>query len=228
MTGYKYPSKDWDKLNEQFKSYGWDTVIKKSSNISLCATTKNRTVINCYTNGTISTQGKNNQEDLDKLKTILNNDFATEDDKNKKVFIVHGHDENSLNELQVILYKFGLNPVVNKERASQGKTLIESLIDDMRECVFGIVLLTPDDYGYSKKQGEDGKQPRARQNVLLEMGMLIGLLGRNKIAVLRKGEIENPTDISGVIYKSYNTNVKEIEDLLRKEFKTAGLNINEE
>lgn len=33
-------------------------------------------------------------------------------------------------------------------------------------------------------------KPRARQNVILEMGILIGAIGRNKVAILRKDNTE--------------------------------------
>ncbi len=43
---------------------------------------------------------------------------------------------------------------------------------------FAVVLLTPDDEGCEK----GGKsEPRARQNVLLELGYFIGRLGREKV-----------------------------------------------
>ena len=35
---------------------------------------------------------------------------------------------------------------------------------------FGIVLMTPDDKGYADRDGSQATQPRARQNVVLEMG----------------------------------------------------------
>ena len=41
---------------------------------------------------------------------------------------------------------------------------------------FRIVLLTPDDVGYSKSDGDAQAKPRARQNVILEMGMLLASL----------------------------------------------------
>ena len=50
---------------------------------------------------------------------------------------------------------------------------------------------------------------RARQNVVLEMGMLLVGLGRENVIVLRKGETEIPSDISGVFYLSYKNHVRE-------------------
>jgi predicted nucleotide-binding protein len=55
-------------------------------------------------------------------------------------------------------------------------TIIESLekkIGKQGEARFGIVLLTPDDVGYAKRDGEKEANARPRQNVVLEMGMLL-------------------------------------------------------
>ena len=52
--------------------------------------------------------------------------------------------------------------------SGNGMTIIEALEEEIvkdsdDKCKFGIVLLTPDDIGYSKKDGEKGAEPRARQ-----------------------------------------------------------------
>jgi hypothetical protein len=57
---------------------------------------------------------------------------------------------------------------------------------------FGIVLMTPDDKGYAERDGARAIQARARQNVVLEMGMLLAALGRSRVVVLRKGHLELP------------------------------------
>ena len=62
---------------------------------------------------------------------------------------------------------------------------------------FAIVLLTPDDEG--GRQGER-QQPRARQNVILELGYFIGRLGRGQVCALKLGDIELPSDILGVAW----------------------------
>lgn len=70
-------------------------------------------------------------------------------------------------------------------------------------------------------------RPRARQNVILEMGILIGSIGRNKVAILRQGEIENPSDVSGILYESFtNSIIKEIGSRLIKHMQSAGIPID--
>jgi predicted nucleotide-binding protein len=41
---------------------------------------------------------------------------------------------------------------------------------------------------------------RARQNVILELGYFVGMLGRKRVCALKKGDIEVPTDYHGVAY----------------------------
>lgn len=61
---------------------------------------------------------------------------------------------------------------------------------------------------------------RARQNVIFEHGFLIGKLGRSNVCSLLKGDIETPSDISGVVYTSMDYGYWKIE--LAKEMKASG------
>lgn len=54
-----------------------------------------------------------------------------------------------------------------------------------KEAAFGVVLMTPDDYGYAKGETEADRKPRTRQNVILEMGMVMASLGRERMAILK-------------------------------------------
>jgi predicted nucleotide-binding protein len=86
--------------------------------------------------------------------------------------------------------------------------------------------LTPDDYGYAKSAGETEKQPRARQNVILEMGMVMAALGRNKMVILKKGALEMPSDAAGILYIEFNDHVREIVPKLAQRLQGAGFNID--
>lgn len=115
-----------------------------------------------------------------------------------KVFIVHGHDEAAKEAAARFVEKIGLEAIILHEQASSGQTIIEK-IEANSNVGFAIVLYTPCDLGASK--GEiDHPKPRARQNVVFEHGYLIGKIGRENVCALVKGDIETPTDISGVVY----------------------------
>ena len=89
-------------------------------------------------------------------------------------------------------------PVILHKQANQGGTVIEKF-EVHSDVGFAVVLLTPDDVGRSIKEEE--LQPRARQNVLLELGYFIGHLGRKKVCALRRGDLELPSDYVGVVWE---------------------------
>lgn len=119
--------------------------------------------------------------------------------KNKRVFIVHGHDETIEVKASQLIKDLGFEPVILHEEPDKGQTIIEKL-ERCTDVGFGIILYTPCDHG--GEMGSDSMMPRARQNVVFEHGMLIGKLGRGRVCALLKGDIEKPSDISGIIYKT--------------------------
>jgi predicted nucleotide-binding protein len=143
-----------------------------------------------------------------------------------KVFVVHGHDQTSREQLELILHKLGLDPFVLQNTGGAGLTIIEALEEEIgpnaAEVKFGIVLLTPDDFGYSKTDGADKVQPRARQNVVLEMGMLLSSIGRKNVAILKKGHVDVPSDAQGILYIGFNDHVKEVVPRLVDRLTNAG------
>jgi len=66
-----------------------------------------------------------------------------------KVFVVHGHDTTTREQLELILHRLGLEPFVLANTGGGGLTIIEALEREIVEphirARFGIVLLTPDD-----------------------------------------------------------------------------------
>ncbi|MDR6106627.1 putative nucleotide-binding protein [Acinetobacter baylyi] len=133
----------------------------------------------------------------------------------KKAFIVHGHDDATKLKTARFLEKLGFEAIILHEQANGGKTIIEKL-EHFTDVGFGIVLYTPDDEGSVKDK--KNYQPRARQNVVFEHGLLIGKLGRNKVfPLVTNHSLELPGDINGMVYLS-DTNwelqlAKEIREL---------------
>lgn len=144
-----------------------------------------------------------------------------------KIFVVHGHDRDARDQLELVLMRLGLSPYILQNNDGGSKYIIEALEQNIyREAAFGIVLLTPDDFGYSKAAGETEKQPRARQNVILEMGMVMAALGRPKMAILQKGALERPSDTDGILRIEFNDHVREIVPKLAQRLQTAGFDID--
>lgn len=124
--------------------------------------------------------------------------------------------EHGLNEVKVFLMKLGLTPIVLREQANSGYTIIEK-IEKYTNVGFCIVLYTPCDDGKAKE--EKDLKSRARQNVVFEHGYLCAKLKRNRVCALVKGDIEVPGDLSGVVYIKMDGNWR--FDVV-KELKAAG------
>jgi len=116
-----------------------------------------------------------------------------------KVFVVHGHDNEAKEMTARFLEKIGLKPIILHEQPSSGRTIIEKFEMYSDDVAFAIILLTPDDVGGTK--GDSSNQsPRARQNVILELGYFMGRLGRTRVCALHKEGVELPSDYQGVVY----------------------------
>jgi predicted nucleotide-binding protein len=180
--------------------------------------------------GTVQFQGKNQEEFKGLLATALGTPRASVPTKTPtaaKIFVVHGHDREARDQLELVLMRLGLQPFILQNADGGSKTIIEALEQHIyEEAAFGIVLLTPDDYGYPKSKGEADRQPRARQNVILEMGMVMAALGRSRMVILKKGALELPSDAGGILYIEFNDHVREITPKLAQRLQSAGFNID--
>lgn len=141
---------------------------------------------------------------------------------NKKIFLVHGHDNHIKEKVARFLEKNDFEAVILHEKASGGRTIIEK-IEAHSDVGFAIILLTPDDVG--KAKNEDVLQSRARQNVVLELGYFMGKLGRNKVCAFKSNELEIPTDFSGVIWNQLDS-TGAWKHVLSKELREAGYDLD--
>jgi predicted nucleotide-binding protein len=139
----------------------------------------------------------------------------------RKVFVVHGHDEGAREAVARYLERLGFEAIILHEQANKGRTVIEK-IEAHGEVGFAVVLLTPDDVGSLKG---DNLQPRARQNVLLELGYFVGRLGRSRVCALKRGEVEVPSDFGGVVYETFDDKGA-WKTALGKELEAAGFEID--
>lgn len=143
---------------------------------------------------------------------------------NNKVFIVYGHDVDCREQLELLLRRMKLEPVILQNLVGGGQTIIEKLESSL-DVRYACVLLTPDDEGHAFGKVDQIK-PRARQNVVLELGMFLVRLGRRRVAILHKGDLELPSDINGLIYLRFEKRVDEIKERLGAELQEAGFQIN--
>ena len=141
-----------------------------------------------------------------------------------EVFIVHGHDDEAKVTVARFVENLGIEATILHERANRGQTIPEKFEEHAGEAGFAIILLTPDDVGASQDKVNNLK-PRARQNVVLELGYFWGRLGRERMCVLYKEGVELPSDIHGILYVLLDSfNGWQLQ--LAREMQQAGLPID--
>ena len=140
----------------------------------------------------------------------------------RKVFVVHGHDNEMKLEVARFLEGLDFEAVLLHEQASGGDTIIEK-VDRNSDVSYAIVLLSPDDVGAAKDKKEK-LQPRARQNVVLELGYFVGKLGRSHVCPIKRGIVEIPSDLHGVVYVPFEGEDWKVH--LVKEFKHLGFEVD--
>ena len=191
---------------------------RSGNNLGTVLRLSNGCIINCWDKGTANCQGKNADQIIALLSGTIDPVI-----QNRKVFVVYGHDNNARTQLEAMLRRWDLEPLILDQLISSGQTIIEKLEEYTQQANFGIVLATPDDIGYPKND-ETKKQYRVRQNVVLELGMLLSKIGREKIAILlsQAEDMEKPSDIDGLIYIPFKDNVEETKLSLAKEMQNNG------
>lgn len=195
-------------------------ISEETKSNGICLKLNNGSIVNCFTNGNHNVQGKNIQE----VKDLLEGRIATPN--KKKIFVVYGHDDIAKTQLEAMLRRWDLEPIILDQQISAGQTIIEKLEEYSKEVQYAIVLATPDDEGKSLSEAITKK--RVRQNVVLELGMFLSKLGRDKVAILLKEDrdFEKPSDIQGLVYIPFNNKVDDVTINLVKELSNQGYNID--
>jgi len=170
----------------------------------------------------------------------------------RKIFIVHGHDDELKNEVEQYIKSLKLKPIILHKQANLGKTIIEK-VEHYSDVDFAIVLLSRDDLAakyieyvenfddlvreptvedmkealeYSVDRYHMNLKHRARQNVIFEWGFFIGKLGRNKVAALCQEKVELPSDNDGLLYTSIDRQ-GDWKKKLATEINASGIKIDE-
>lgn len=233
------PNWNQDQVKEALKERGW-YAAERDIEHGIQFVLNGGTRVNCYTTGRVQIQGRDSPEKQEAISLFGSPTSATvrpasahtslasaEQSKTTiphRVFIVYGHDVEAREQLELLLRRLRLEPIVLQNLPGGGDTIIEKL-EELTEADFACVLVTPDDEGRRKADAANGgpMKPRARQNVVLELGMVLARLGRHRVAILLKGkEIERPSDIDGLIYIQFDRHVQEVKNDLAANLQEAG------
>ncbi len=104
-----------------------------------------------------------------------------------------------------------------------GRHLLTKFIEEAELVTFAVVIMTDDDIG-----GINDKKlkPRARQNVILELGYFLAHLGQPRVCALISPGLETPSDFDGIVYIRIDEDGTWKEELAR-ELRAAGMPIVE-
>lgn len=165
--------------------------------------------------------------DVDSNNTDINS-LERIDKEVDSVFIVHGHNEEMKQAVARFIDKLKLKSIILHEQADRGQTIIEKFEAHSNEVAFAVVIMSADDMGRSKSKSSSDDRPRARQNVIFELGYFAAKLGRGHVFALRDKVqgFEMPTDYAGIIYGEYLSGSSDWQLKLGREMKEAGLDVD--
>jgi predicted nucleotide-binding protein len=136
-----------------------------------------------------------------------------------RVFVVHGQNQLARTAVVTELGNLGLEAVVLHDQPNMGRHLLTKFIDEAELVTFAVVLMTDDDVG-NVKGGVSA--PRARQNVILELGYFLSHLGQSRVCALISPGLETPSDFDGIVYIKMDRDGNWKKELLR-ELRAAGM-----
>ena len=160
--------------------------------------------------------------------TKLSPKLTTKESKPKRVFIVHGRDNGMKHAVARIIEKLGLEAIILDEMITSGKAIVEKL-DHYSDVDYAVILFSPDDMGYLKQDGPEKAKSRARQNVILELGLFMGMekIKRNRIAIiyLVTDNFDFPSDFEGIVYIPFDQH-ESWKYTLAAELRVAGFDVD--
>jgi predicted nucleotide-binding protein len=121
-------------------------------------------------------------------------------DDAKAVFIVHGRGQYE-DKVARAIEGMGATAIILQEQLHQGSTpLLTKIGREAEKCGYAVVIYTGDDVGCIRGEEPAGLTPRARENVVLELGFFLGRLGPDKVSVLHDPAVAFPSDFGGIGY----------------------------
>ena len=220
-----------DEAREALETAGFEIKDEKDVEHGRQFRTFEGPILCVWNKGTVSATGKN-KEALSSVVEELSGARRSPKPKGgkTKVFVVYGHDRDARAQMESMLRRWELNPIILDQRASGGSsTLIEKLERYRADVEYAVVLATPDDEGHRRGISAE-KKLRARQNVVLELGMMLGFLDRSRVAVVQPNlpddQWEGPSDINGVVYLGYDNSVTDVRVQLFQEMLAVGIRID--
>jgi len=121
-----------------------------------------------------------------------------------------GSSTEGLNIARAVEYQLqhDVEPTIWNEGFFQlGSATLETLVNSLEKFDFAILILTPDDFIVS----QDVPSHSPRDNVMFELGLFMGYLGRSRTFILydHQAQIKLPSDLAGVTAAVFDSSRKE-------------------
>lgn len=144
----------------------------------------------------------------------------------RRIFVVHGSDEEMKQAVAGALGKLGLAPVLMREQPSQGRKIVEKFAD-YADVSFAVVLLSPDDFAYAKDDPPAKRKLRPAQDVIFTLGFFLGRLGKDNVLVFYREfkNFEVSTNFEGVQFTAFDDRGSWKLSLIR-ELTACGYNVD--
>jgi hypothetical protein len=140
----------------------------------------------------------------------------------KNVFVVHGRDQPSLSALELVLLRKGVKPMILRQEKRSAQLILDSLERLLRICHAGFILVTPDDEG-RLSESDETFQPRARENVIFETGLLFAKFRESeRVSILLKKPAKLPSDLTGMFVDEFES-IDEVEGKIAGRLKDWGM-----
>lgn len=151
---------------------------------------------------------------------------VSEELRGRKIFFAYAIKRKDLvlNLARHLERELGVETMLMDEESHEGRSLVEKFEELVATCGFGVFVLTADDEYVSVTDEGERRAKVPRQNVILELGYLLGKLGRRKrIAILVEQNVTIPSDLRGLGWISITKDLGETKLQLVQEVKSSDL-----
>lgn len=122
----------------------------------------------------------------------------------KKIFIVHGQDHKLRDKITKIVESLDMIPYVLEKDTKAGSTIIiQEIFKNLNDSLGVIIIAKADEAKIEWKNLDTPKLTfKARDNVLIEIGICFSLLKPENIIFLWDTKLDTPSDLNGIRYIS--------------------------
>lgn len=133
--------------------------------------------------------------DIDYIFEVRSNSRVGEviEEKPRRIFISHGRSKDWHSVQAFIEKDLKIETLELAQEPSKGRSVLQKLVDESNNCSFAVIVMTGDDE-------IEGNAPRARENVMHEIGFFQGKFGLENVCILYEEGTNIPSNIHGLVY----------------------------